>query len=43
MPDFCLAEVTEEDFIAGGVICGKTYADVAPELARFGYEKLAVR
>lgn len=41
MPDFCLAEVTEEDFVAGGVICGKSYADIESELARFGYEKLA--
>lgn len=43
MPGFCLVEVTEADFIAGGVICGKTYADVESQLARFGYEKLAVR
>jgi CYTH domain-containing protein len=39
-PDFCLADVTQEDFIAGGVLAGKTYQDIAPELERFGYEAL---
>ncbi|MBU0648461.1 CYTH domain-containing protein, partial [Patescibacteria group bacterium] len=24
-PDFCLAEVTQEDFIAGGMLAGKSY------------------
>jgi len=28
MPDFCLAEVTNEQFIAGGMVCGKSYADL---------------
>jgi CYTH domain-containing protein len=40
MPDFCLAEVTQEVFIAGGMICGKSYKDVEEELKRFGYNKL---
>jgi CYTH domain-containing protein len=39
-PDFCLADVTQEDFIAGGVLAGKSYQDIASELARFGYEAL---
>jgi adenylate cyclase len=39
-PDFCLADVTQEDFIAGGVLAGKAYDDLAPELARFGYKAL---
>ena len=26
-PDFCLVEVTQELFIAGGMLCGKRYAD----------------
>lgn len=39
-PDWCLCEVTEEDFIAGGRICGKKYADLAGELERFGYERI---
>ena len=40
MPDFCLAEVTTEDFIAGGVICGKSYEDVEKDLRRYNYKKL---
>ena len=39
-PDFCLADVTQEDFIAGGVLAGKTYEDIRPELKRFDYEPL---
>ncbi|MBW2999731.1 hypothetical protein KY339_03585 [Candidatus Woesearchaeota archaeon] len=40
MPDFCLVEVTQEQFIAGGMICGKTYEDVEEDLKRFDYVKL---
>lgn len=42
MPDFCLADITQEDFIAGGMICGKTYADIESEVQRFGYVKIGV-
>ena len=40
MPDFCLADITPEEFIAGGMICGKTYEDIKEDLERFGYQKL---
>jgi CYTH domain-containing protein len=40
MPGFCLADVTQEEFIAGGVLAGKSYADLAPELDRFHYQPL---
>jgi CYTH domain-containing protein len=40
MPEFCLAEVTQEEFIAGGFLAGKSYDDIAPGLARFGYERI---
>ncbi|MBN2142485.1 hypothetical protein JW711_04095 [Candidatus Woesearchaeota archaeon] len=40
MPDFCLAEVTQEQFIAGGMLCGKRYEDIRAELEKFKYEKL---
>jgi len=40
MPDFCLCEVTQEEFIAGGMVCGKTYKDLALELEKFGYKKI---
>lgn len=39
-PDFILADVTQEDFIAGGLLAGKSYEDIAPELVRFGYQRL---
>ncbi|XLQ19647.1 MAG: hypothetical protein ACKUBY_03580 [Candidatus Moraniibacteriota bacterium] len=42
MPDFCLADVTEEDFIAGGMVCGKGYQDIADNLNRFEYKKLVL-
>lgn len=37
MPDFCLTDVTQEDFLAGGMLCGKNYADIEADLERFGY------
>jgi CYTH domain-containing protein len=40
MPDFCLAEVTQEEFIAGGMLCGRSYDDIEKSLAKFGYKKL---
>ena len=38
MPTIALADVTQEEFIAGGMLAGKTYSDIAPELERFGYK-----
>lgn len=38
MPDFCLAEVTQEAFLAGGMLCGKSYADIEKELSRYNYQ-----
>jgi len=43
MPFFCLAEVTQEDFIAGGMLCGKRYADLEKNLARYNYQKLFLK
>ena len=40
MPDFCLAEVTQEEFLAGGMLCGKSYEEVEENLNRFGYKKI---
>lgn len=42
MPEFCLADITQEDFIAGGVLCGKKYQDIQAELERFNYKPLTV-
>lgn len=40
MPEFCLAEVTQETAFAGGMLCGKSYKDVEKDLKRFNYSKL---
>ena len=40
MPDFCLADVTQEDFIAGGMICGKSYEEIKDKLDSYNYTKL---
>lgn len=42
MPPFCLVEITQEEFIAGGMLCGKSYADIAKDLARFSYKPLVL-
>ena len=40
LPDFCLADITQEEFIAGGMLAGKSYTDIEEKLAGFGYEAL---
>src|SRR3989338_7355934 len=35
-PDWCLVEVTQEEFIAGGVLAGKSYSDIENKLKKFG-------
>lgn len=40
MPDFCLADVSQEEFVAGGYLAGRSYEDIQEKLASFGYEKL---
>jgi CYTH domain-containing protein len=39
VPDFCLTEVTQEDFIAGGMLCGKRYQDIEEKLNQFNYQQ----
>lgn len=39
-PDFVLADVTQEKFIAGGLLAGKTYEDIMPFLEKFNFKKL---
>jgi CYTH domain-containing protein len=41
-PAWCGADVTQEHFIAGGMLCGKKYKDIEKSLARFGYKKLKI-
>ncbi len=40
MPEFCLIDITQEEFIAWWKICGKTYQDIIPELERLWYTKI---
>lgn len=42
MPEFCLVDVTQDDFIAGGILCGKSYDSLAPLLAQYGYMPLTL-
>lgn len=42
MPDFCLADITREQFTAGGMVCGKTYEDIEPHLVQYNYKKLSM-
>lgn len=39
-PDWCGDDVTQEEFIAGGMLAGKTLADIQADLDRFGYQPL---
>jgi len=43
MPDFCLADVTQDEFTAGGILCQRIYADIEKDLKRFGYKKLPIK
>ncbi len=42
MPDFCLADVTDDVFIAGFKLSGKRYESIEDDLAKLGYKKLSV-
>jgi len=39
-PEVCLADVSQEAFVAGGVLAGKTYDDIASQLLTYNYEPL---
>jgi CYTH domain-containing protein len=39
-PAVALCDVTQENFIAGGLLAGKTYRDIEPELQKFNYKAL---
>ncbi len=42
IPDFCLADVTNEEFIAGGVLCRSSFKSLEPNLLRFKYKKVLI-
>ncbi len=39
-PVWALADVTQEKFIAGGVLCGKSYSDIAASLEQYNYQPI---
>jgi len=40
MPDFCLADVTEEELIAGGVLSHRSLSSIMPVLKKYNYKKI---
>jgi len=40
IPDFCLAEVTQEEFVAAGYLAGKKYEDIQSFLEKYNYKNL---
>lgn len=41
-PAWVLADVTQEKFLAGGMLCGKSYSDIEKYLVRFGYRPITL-
>lgn len=39
-PNWVLKDVTQENFLAGGMLCGKSYADISDKLEGLGYSKI---
>jgi CYTH domain-containing protein len=37
-PEICGADVTQDDFIAGGMLAGRSYTDIRPRLLSLGYK-----
>ena len=42
MPEFCLADVTQEEILAGGIHCGKSYQDIEEKLKKFNYSPVVI-
>jgi CYTH domain-containing protein len=40
MPEFCLVDVTQDEWLAGGVLSGLTYSDIESTLTKYNYQKL---
>lgn len=40
MPEFCLIDITQDKYFAGGVLCGKKYADIENHLNELNYKKI---
>ena len=42
IPTCCLADVTQEKFVLGGQLAGKSYADIQKKLDGFNYKRLSL-
>lgn len=42
MPNFCLADVTQEKVAAGGILAGKKYSDIESTLNKYNYQKINI-
>ncbi len=40
MPDYCLKDITQEKFCAGGILAGKKYSDIELFLKKHNYKKI---
>jgi len=40
IPNWCVADVTQDELIAGGVLAGKKYLDIENGLKNYGYTKI---
>jgi CYTH domain-containing protein len=40
MPYFCLADVTQDEELAGGMLAGKKYSDIEDFLKKYDYQKI---
>ena len=40
LPEFCLIDITQDEIFAGGMLCGKKYADIEDHLKSLGYQCL---
>ena len=43
MPPICLADVTQEEALAGGMLAGKSYADLKDVLEKYDYKPLFLK
>ena len=40
MPDFCLADVSQDKWLAGGLLAGKSYVDIEKVFEKYNYRKI---
>lgn len=41
MPDFCLADVVQDKWLAGGILSGKKYSDLEKAFKKYNYKKIS--